>query len=62
VYHWRNALVIWAGFVLAGVAYWWSQQYAPPQVHDLAGVTLLIATGAAMATAFFILLRGSGEL
>jgi hypothetical protein len=60
VYHWRNALIVGAAFVVAGLAYLFLQ--GTGQWMDRAGVTLLIATGAAMAFCFFVLLRGSGEL
>ena len=62
MYHWRNAVGIAAAFIIVGLIYWWAQGYGPISVMDLTGVTLLIATGAAMGFAFFILLRGSGEL
>ncbi len=59
LYHWRNALILGALFVATGIAYFVLQT---PEGFDRAGVVMLIAVGIAMAFAFAILLRGSGEL
>ena len=59
LYHWRNALILGAVFVATGIVYLVLQT---PEGFDAAGVVMLIAVGIAMAFAFSILLRGSGEL
>ncbi len=59
LYHWRNALILGAVFVATGIVYFVLQT---PEGFDRAGVVMLIAVGIAMAFAFAILLRGSGEL
>jgi hypothetical protein len=59
LYHWRNALILGAVFVATGIVYLVLQT---PEGFDRAGVVMLIAVGIAMAFAFAILLRGSGEL
>jgi hypothetical protein len=56
----RNALLLGALFVVIGIVYLILQGSGAEL--DRAGVTMLIALGAAMAFAFTILLRGSGEL
>jgi TRAP-type C4-dicarboxylate transport system permease small subunit len=60
VYSWRNAVMLGVVFVLVGVAYFFLQGNG--EWMDRAGVTMLIATGIAMALTFVVLLRGSGEL
>ena len=60
LYHWRNALLLGALFIVTGAIYWFVQGRG--NELDLTGVTLLIAVGGAMAFTFVILLRGSGEL
>jgi hypothetical protein len=56
----RYAIVLGGFFVVVGIAYLIVQGSGAEL--DRAGVTLLIAIGAAMAFTFTILLRGSGEL
>jgi len=58
MFHPRTALVLGGLFVVTGIVYLLVQG----SEVDRAGVTLLIAVGAAMAFTFTILLRGSGEL
>ena len=60
IYHWRNALVLGAVFVVTGLVYLFLQGNG--EWMDRAGVVMLIAVGGAMAFTFFILLRGSREL
>ena len=60
MYHWRSAVILGAIFIGLGLVYLVFQ--GSGETMDRAGVTLLIVTGAAMAFAFTILLRGSGEL
>ena len=60
MWHWRNALILGVVFVAIGFAYLVVQ--GSDNEMDRAGVTMLIAVGGAMAFAFTILLRGSGEL
>jgi hypothetical protein len=60
VYSWRNAVMLGVIFVLVGIAYFFLQGNG--EWMDRAGVTMLIATGVAMALTFVVLLRGSGEL
>jgi hypothetical protein len=59
LYHWRTALILGAVFVATGIVYLVLQT---AEGFDYAGVVMLIAVGIAMAFAFAILLRGSGEL
>jgi hypothetical protein len=60
MYNWRTAVALGAIFVVIGIVYLVLQGTGATLDH--AGVTLLIAVGAAMAFTFTILLRGSGEL
>jgi hypothetical protein len=60
MFHPRTGLVLGGLFVVTGVVYLLVQGTGATLDH--AGVTLLIAIGAAMAFTFTILLRGSGEL
>jgi hypothetical protein len=60
MYNWRTALILGGLFVVTGIVYFFLQGSGATLDH--AGVTLLIAIGAAMAFTFTILLRGSGEL
>jgi hypothetical protein len=60
MYNWRTAVALGAIFVVIGIVYLVVQGTGATLDH--AGVTLLIAIGAAMAFTFTILLRGSGEL
>jgi multisubunit Na+/H+ antiporter MnhB subunit len=57
---WRNALILGVAFIVIGLAYWYVQSH--PGVIDLAGATMLVMLGLAMAFCFSILLRGSREL
>jgi hypothetical protein len=60
MYSWRTAVALGGFFVVIGIAYLLVQGSGAQL--DRAGVTLLIAIGAAMTFTFAILLRGSGEL
>ena len=60
IYDWRSALVLGAGFIVAGLVYLWLQ--GTGAFADRGGVTLLIVLGAAMMYTFAILLRGSRDL
>jgi TRAP-type C4-dicarboxylate transport system permease small subunit len=60
VYNWRNAVLLGVAFIVTGVIYFLVQ--GDGEWMDRAGVTMLIATGIAMAITFVVLLRGSGEL
>jgi hypothetical protein len=60
MYHWRTAVVLGGLFVAVGIVYLVVQGTGAELDH--AGVTLLIAIGAAMAFTFTILFRGSAEL
>ena len=57
---WRNALILGIIFMVVGVIYWYVQ--LKPQNIDLAGATLLVVLGIAMAFSFAVLVRGSREL
>ena len=57
---WRNALILGIMFIAVGVGYWYVQ--SRPLTIDLAGATMLVLLGVAMAFVFAILLRGSREL
>lgn len=57
---WRNAIILGAIFVIIGSVYYLVQ--GTGQGLDVAGATLLIILGGAMAFVFAILLRGSREL
>ena len=59
-FHSRYAIALGALFVVIGIVYLLVQ--GSGRELDRAGVTLLIAVGAAMAFTATILLRGSGEL
>ncbi len=58
---WRRAIIIGILFVTVGVVYG-VVQYPHPENWDYAGVTMLVALGAAMTFIFAILLRGSRDL
>ena len=60
MYDWRVAVALGAIFVVIGIVYLVVQGTGATLDH--AGVTMLIAIGAAMAFTLTILLRGSGEL
>ncbi len=60
MFSWRNALILGAIFVAVGVGYFILNGHTLGL--DLAGATMLIALGFAMAFVFAILLRGSREL
>jgi hypothetical protein len=57
---WRNALILGLIFVVVGVAYYFLNGYTVGL--DVAGATMLVILGFAMAFVFAILLRGSREL
>ena len=57
---WRNALILGLIFVVVGVAYWYVNH--TNLGLDLAGATMLVILGVAMAFVFAVLLRGSREL
>jgi preprotein translocase subunit SecG len=61
---WRNAVILGAIFLVVGIVYAWLQGFGSPDqnVPDLAGATLLIVLGIAMAFTFVVLLRGSREM
>jgi hypothetical protein len=56
--HPRNAALIGIVFVVIGLIYWAVQYIAGWQV-DYAGVTMLIALGAAMALMAYVLVAGT---
>jgi hypothetical protein len=58
---WRGAIVIGIGFVVVGIIYGLSQ-VPYPQWLDVAGMTMLLVLGVAMAFSFAVILRGSREL
>ena len=60
MFSWRNALILGAMFVAVGVGYFLLN--GPTLGLDVAGATLLVVLGFAMAFVFAILLRGSREL
>jgi hypothetical protein len=55
---WRNALILGGIFVVVGLLYV-ALQGGHPLALDLAGGTLLVVLGLAMAFTFLVLLRGS---
>ncbi|CAN5601961.1 hypothetical protein BH20CHL6_BH20CHL6_07640 [soil metagenome] len=57
MYVWRRAIVIGFVFLSAGLIYFFVQGRG--EFADLAGVTMLMALGVAMAFAALVLLRGS---
>jgi hypothetical protein len=57
---WRNALILGLIFIVVGVGYWYVNH--TNLGLDLAGSTMLVVLGLAMAFVFAILLRGSREL
>ncbi len=57
---WRNALILGLIFIVVGVIYWYVNHNNVGL--DLAGATMLVFLGGAMAFVFAILLRGSREL
>jgi hypothetical protein len=57
---WRNALILGLIFIVVGVAYWYVNH--DNLGLDLAGATMLVILGFAMAFVFAVLLRGSREL
>lgn len=57
---WRNALILGLIFVVVGVIYWYVNH--TNLGLDLAGATMLVILGVAMAFVFAVLLRGSREL
>ncbi len=56
--HPRNAIFVGLLFVIAGVAYFGAQSIAGWPV-DIAGTTLLLLTGVAMAVMAYVLIAGS---
>ena len=57
---WRNAVILGAIFFVVGLGYAFVQ--GTENTLDMAGATLLIVLGIAMAFTFVVLLRGSREL
>ncbi len=57
---WRNALILGLIFIVVGVAYFLLNGHTVGL--DMAGATMLVVLGGAMAFVFAILLRGSREL
>jgi hypothetical protein len=57
---WRNALILGLIFIVVGVAYFFLNGHTVGL--DVAGATMLVILGGAMAFVFAILLRGSREL
>jgi hypothetical protein len=57
---WRNALILGLIFIVVGVAYFFLNGHTLGL--DVAGATMLVVLGGAMAFVFAILLRGSREL
>jgi hypothetical protein len=57
---WRNALILGLIFIVVGTGYWYFNNHTVGL--DLAGATMLVVLGLAMAFVFAILLRGSREL
>ena len=60
MFAWRNALILGLIFIVVGVAY--VVLNGPTPALDMAGATMLVVLGFAMAFVFAILLRGSREL
>jgi hypothetical protein len=56
--HPRNAALVGIAFVLIGVIYW-AVPYVGGWHLDYAGVTMLVALGAAMALMAYVLVAGS---
>ena len=57
---WRNALILGLIFIVVGVVYFIGNRLTVGL--DMAGATMLVVLGFAMAFVFAILLRGSREL
>jgi hypothetical protein len=57
---WRNALILGLIFIVVGVVYFVGNRTTVGL--DMAGATMLVVLGFAMAFVFAILLRGSREL
>jgi hypothetical protein len=57
---WRNALILGLIFVVVGVVYFIGNHGTV--ALDMAGATMLVVLGFAMAFVFAVLLRGSREL
>lgn len=57
----RAAIVIFVGFVLAGIIYYLLNRTIQTDI-DPGGATMLIFAGIAMGFGFLVLLRGSREL
>ena len=57
---WRNALILGLIFIVVGVIYFFGNRLTVGL--DMAGATMLVVLGFAMAFVFAILLRGSREL
>ena len=57
---WRNALILGLVFIVVGVGYFLLNGHT--LALDMAGATMLVVLGFAMAFVFAILLRGSREL
>jgi hypothetical protein len=57
---WRRTLVIGAFFIVVGIIYFVTQ--GDGAYRDLAGVTMLLLTGIAMAFGFAVMVKGSRDL
>ena len=57
---WRNAIILGLIFVVVGVVYFFGNGHTVGL--DVAGATMLVVLGVAMAFVFAVLLRGSREL
>ncbi len=57
---WRNALILGLIFIVVGVVYFIGNRLT--LALDMAGATMLVVLGFAMAFVFAVLLRGSREL
>jgi hypothetical protein len=57
---WRNALILGLIFIVVGVVYFIGNRTT--LALDMAGATMLVVLGFAMAFVFAVLLRGSREL
>lgn len=60
MFSWRNAVILGLVFVVVGTVYYLVQ--GTGSGLDVAGATMLILLGVAMAFVFAVLLRGSREL
>jgi len=58
--HPRNAALVGIAFIVIGVVYW-AAPYLGNGLIDYAGLTMLIALGAAMALMAYVLVAGSSR-